>query len=52
MAHDARVACTVCGQRNHPDTLVCPACGARRAGFEDPRQRAFEVFWPLTLGAG
>lgn len=52
VAHDERVACTVCGQRNHRDTLVCPACGARRAGAEDLRRQAFQVFWPLTLGAG
>ena len=52
MGNTNRVACPVCGERNHPGVQVCPGCGMRQTGREDPREQVFQTFWPVTLGAG
>jgi uncharacterized OB-fold protein len=52
VAFTNRVACPVCGERNHPDVPACQACGARQVGREDPREQVFQTFWPVLLGAG
>lgn len=47
-----RIACPVCGERNHPDVQVCPSCGVRQADREGPREQLLRTFWPVILGGG
>jgi hypothetical protein len=50
MNREQRARCAVCGQWNRADVEVCPACGQRHPGREDPREQVFRDFWPFVMG--
>ncbi len=45
-------ACAVCGAWNHVDVVVCPACGTKHPGRQEPREQVFNQYWQFTLAAG
>lgn len=51
MGRPGHVACSACGNWNHPDVAVCPACGVRHPGREGLREQVFQTFWPFVIGA-
>jgi uncharacterized OB-fold protein len=50
MNREVRARCAVCGQWNHADVEVCPACGTRHPGREATREHTFQTFWPFMMG--